>query len=111
MAITYAHNGIWLGIGAALFAGMATENVAVAVIAGVAGAVAGVYAIRAIERLIDRGVEAGFTAVSGIVQRRTSPPGAPPQSGLPYAQPGQHHEWGPYPPVQQWPSSESGSPS
>lgn len=62
---------------------MATNNAAVGVVAAIAGSVAGWYGIRLIEQLLDRGVDAGVTAVANMfAARKSAPPGqySPPLS-------------------------------
>lgn len=75
MAVTFAGNGIYLGALAGLATAVVTRNLAAGVVVAIAASVAGWYAIRAMEKLLGRGVNAGFTAASNWMHR----PGPPQQ--------------------------------
>lgn len=64
MALTFAGNGIYLGVLAGIAAAVVTKNAAVGVLVALVGSVGGWYAIRAFETLLGRGVDAGITAIS-----------------------------------------------
>ena len=73
MAVTFAGNGIYLGALAGLATAVVTRNLAAGVVVAIAASVAGWYAIRAMEKLLGRGVNAGFTAASNWMNRPTPP--------------------------------------
>ena len=81
MAVTFAGNGIYLGALAGLATAVVTRNLAAGVVVAVAASVAGWYAIRAMEKLLGRGVNAGFTAASNWMNR----PGTAPAISAPAA--------------------------
>lgn len=92
MALTFAANGIYLGALAGLATAVMTNNVAAGFVVAVVASVAAWYAIRAIEKALGRGVNAGFTAASNWMNRPK-----PPQQYQP-PQP-----WQPHPGQQQYP--------
>lgn len=69
MRITFALNGVYLGMAAGLLAGLASKNAAVGVVVAVVVSVAAWYGIRALEVLLGRSVNAGFTAVTNWLNR------------------------------------------
>ncbi|KAA0018534.1 hypothetical protein [Antrihabitans cavernicola] len=60
MRFTGAPNGIVLGF----LVGVATSSAALGILVAIVGSIVGWYAIIAIERLVGRGAQAGFTALS-----------------------------------------------
>jgi hypothetical protein len=99
MAVTFAMNGVYLGMAAGFLAGMATENVAVGVVVAIAGSVASYYGIRFIEKLLGRGIDAGFTALSNRMSNGRPPSQQyPPSQSYPHPVAPQQH---PYPPAPQ----------
>jgi len=64
MGITFAPTGVILGVLAGLLVAVASGSTALGVVVGIVASVAAWYAILGIEKVIDRGVEAGFAAVT-----------------------------------------------
>jgi hypothetical protein len=67
-------------MGLGLLAGITAHNLAVGIVVAVGGSVAGWYGIRAMERLLGRGVNAGFAAISNRIKAAKN---APPATGYP----------------------------
>ena len=81
MNTTYAPNGILGGLAVGLLAFLATENVVVGIVVAIVASVACWYAIRGIEILLERGIDAGFAAAENLYRRRKGPPPQPPAPG------------------------------
>jgi len=72
VGVTFAPNGIYVGIGLGVVAGLASENLVAGIVVAIVGSVAAWWAIVGIEHLIGRGVEAGATAIGNAYQSRKS---------------------------------------
>lgn len=99
MAITLAGNGIYLGALAGIATAVVTENIAAGIVVAIVASVAGWYGIRAVEKVLGRGVSAGFTVASNWMNRPR-----PPQQYRPPPQ------WQPHPVQQQYPYQQYPNP-
>jgi hypothetical protein len=91
MAVTFAGNGIYLGALAGIATAVVTGNAAAGIVVAIVASVAAWYGIRAMEKLLGRGVNAGFSAASNWMNR---------------PRPSQQHQpspqWQPHPVQQQY---------
>ncbi len=70
MALTTAPTGIYIGGALGVVAGLATQSLVIGVVVVIVASIACWYGIRAVEKLLGRGLDAGLTAISN----RYSPP-------------------------------------
>ncbi|MDH6244903.1 hypothetical protein M2432_002548 [Mycobacterium sp. OTB74] len=105
MGLTYAPNGVLVGMAAGLLVGVKTHSVAAGIAVAVVASVVCWYAIRGVEILLGRGLSAGFTALENRLSKPNraqwnQPPPQPPVTGA-YPQAPQ-----PYPGVAPPPASQ-----
>lgn len=91
MGMTYAPNGVAVGMVAGLLVGIKTHSAVAGIAVAVVASVACWYAIRGAEMLLERGLSAGFTAVENRLNR--------PKNGQWNQPPSQSPMTGTYPPA------------
>jgi hypothetical protein len=106
MGYTFAANGVYVGAAVGLLAGISTKSVGIGIVVAIGVSVAAWYAIRAFEKMLGRGVSAGFTAAQNRMNRPRPPAQyqPPPPGGYePPAHTGHAPQYG-----QAWTSDQNG---